>query len=207
MKALDHLLPQWQFEEVHHIASRANAQALLAAAERHDPQHDRLIGVAMALREAPGRLAAALGLHSALAGRPRFGRADFLPLGPPSADAWALGLVGRFWEAGYGLVRLPDAAAFTAYAEPGVAKLMLGFVAQPLAGGSTRLSTVTRVFCPDAAARRRFAPYWALIRPVSGLIRRRMLGQIRDAAEHADAGGAGGMGSAGQAGGGLNAPG
>ena len=33
--------------------------------------------------------------------------------------------MGRFWEPGYGLVRLADAAAFRAYDTPGVAKMLL----------------------------------------------------------------------------------
>jgi hypothetical protein len=34
------------------------------------------------------------------------------------------------------------------------------------------------VFCPDRASRLRFTPYWLAIRPVSGLIRRRLLAGI-----------------------------
>jgi hypothetical protein len=40
------------------------------------------------------------------------------------------------------------------------------------------LVTHTRVHCPDEAQRRRFAPYWFAIRPVSGLIRQRLLRRI-----------------------------
>ena len=45
-----------------------------------------------------------------------------------------------------------------------------------------KASTRTRVWCGDAAAQRRFTAYWLLIRPASGLIRRRMLQRVRDAA-------------------------
>ena len=41
------------------------------------------------------------------------------------------------------------------------------------AGGA--LTTETRVWLTDASARRGFATYWLLIRPFSGLIRRRWL--------------------------------
>jgi hypothetical protein len=44
------------------------------------------------------------------------------------------------------------------------------------------LHTQTRVFCTDEASLRRFRPYWLLIRPVSGLIRRRLLARIAAAA-------------------------
>lgn len=195
MPWIDDWLPTWQFDEVHHIRSRASPAALLDAAAAYDPSHDRWISVALAVREAPGRLASGLGLVSALASRSRFGLADFVALGRQGDEALAYGLAGRFWEPGYGLQPLADAAAFTAFAEPGAAKLLLAFEARREQAGaddgdedstSTRLTTVTRVLCTDDAARRRLLPYWAVIRPVSGLIRRRILADIQRTAEAAD---------------------
>lgn len=49
------------------------------------------------------------------------------------------------------------------------------------------LSTETRIVCADRSAQRHFAPYWYLIRPVSGVIRRRMLRAICEASEAARA--------------------
>lgn len=37
-------------------------------------------------------------------------------------------------------------------------------------------------FCNNRASMLRFTPYWWFVRPVSGLIRRRLLKRIRDAA-------------------------
>jgi len=188
MDWIDDWLPAWQFAEVHHARSTAPAAPLLDAAAAYRPDDDPLIGAAMALRESPGRLAGLLGLRSTLAQRPRFGKADFLPLGRLGDQALAYGLVGRFWEPGYGLVPQADAAAFRAFAAPGVAKLLLAFQVQA-DGDATRITTLTRMHCPDAATRRRITLYWAVIRPVSGLIRRRMLAQVRRVAEAAAAGG------------------
>ena len=53
--------------------------------------------------------------------------------------------------------------------------------------GGTELTTETRVLCADAGARRRFLPYWYLIRPASGMIRRVMLREIRRSAEATEA--------------------
>ncbi|OYV00552.1 MAG: hypothetical protein CFE45_08630, partial [Burkholderiales bacterium PBB5] len=97
-------------------------------------------------------------------------------------EALAYGLAGRFWEPGYGLLPLPDPAAFRTPAPPDSARLLLGFTAQAV-DGHTRLTTLTRVYCNSDAARRRLAVYWAVIRPVSGLIRRRILVQIQRSAE------------------------
>ena len=58
---------------------------------------------------------------------------------------------------------------------------MLNFTAQPK-GQGTRLTTRTRIWCGDEASRRRFNLYWLLIRPASGLIRRRLLRRVHDAA-------------------------
>ena len=184
---IDAWLPEWQFEEVHQVRSVATPARLMDAAAAYRPDDDRMIGAALALRESPGRLAGLLGLGGALAGRPRFGKADFLPLGRLGNQALAYGLVGSFWQPGYGLVRLPDAAAFCAYSTPGVAKLMLSFEASTDGKAATRITTMSRLHCPDAATRRRVAVYWALIRPVSGLIRGRMLRQIRRVAEAPEA--------------------
>ncbi|MFC0267065.1 hypothetical protein [Kushneria aurantia] len=61
----------------------------------------------------------------------------------------------------------------------GIARLVLGFQVAGMENGARRLTTETRVFCPDRASRRQFTPYWWLIRPVSGLLRRRMLSSIK----------------------------
>ena len=182
MAWIDDWLPQWQFEEVHHIRSGATPAALLDAAAAYDPAHDAWITAALSLREAPTRLGARLGGRSALAQRPRFGLAVFVRLGRDGDTALAYGLAGRVWEPGYGLQPLADASAWHAHAQADAAKLVLGFETQHDAG-STTLTTRTRVFCSSEAARRRLAGYWLLIRPVSGLIRRRILADIRRAAE------------------------
>ncbi len=183
MAWIDDWLPQWQFEEVHHIRSQAAPARLLDAAAAYEPGDDAVIRAALALREAPARLAGRLGGRSALAQRPRFGLADFVALGRQGDTALAYGLAGRFWEPGYGLQPLADAAAWQAYADADAAKLLLGFTVRQ-AGGTSTLTTLTRVHCGSAATQRRLAAYWLLIRPVSGLIRRRILADVRRAAEH-----------------------
>ena len=53
-------------------------------------------------------------------------------------------------------------------------------------GDGSRLETETRVFLTDRASRRRFAAYWLVIRPFSGLVRRRWLQAARRRAEADD---------------------
>jgi hypothetical protein len=71
---------------------------------------------------------------------------------------------------------------FLACNPPKTAKLAIGFVAEQL-GEVTLLTTETRVYCPDRYSLIMFLPYWLIIRPVSGFLRRRALGTIRRIAE------------------------
>ena len=126
-------------------------------------------------------MAAAWGARSGLSGRPAFGFDDFTLIGQ-TPDTLVYGLIGRFWERDYGLRPVTSGEAFRHFAEPGTARLLLGFhVATE--GAATRLTTLTRIHCPDAASLARMRPYWLLIRPVSGWIRHRMLARIDRAAQ------------------------
>lgn len=88
-------------------------------------------------------------------------------------------LIGKPWRLRGGLRREVDFASFD---EPGYAKMALDLRAVP-DGDGCRLATETRVLLTDAAARRRFALYWLLIRPFSGLVRRTWLRAARSRAE------------------------
>jgi hypothetical protein len=60
-------------------------------------------------------------------------------------------------------------------------KIAVAFEAEPIPGGS-RLATETRVRALDDRTRRRFHLYWLAIGPFSGLIRRRWLRAVQEAA-------------------------
>lgn len=180
MDLMTRYLPRYQFAEEHSLHVAAPPAHVLAAAGRPDVVDDPVARRLIALRELPTRLAGRLGFGSVLAHRPAFGLANFTPLGRSDQEL-AFGLAGRFWQADYGLVPLADAQAFAALDAAGLAKLVLNFSVQA-EGDGTRLTTRTRVWCSDDAARRRFMPYWLLIRPASGLIRQRLLRRVRAAA-------------------------
>lgn len=184
---IDRYLPHYQFAERHALRIDAPAGRVLDAAQRPDVADDPLARQLIALRELPSRLAGRFGVASRLRGRGSFGVDDFTPLGRDGDREIAFGLAGAFWQADYGLVPLPDAAAFEDLQRPGVAKLVLNFHAEPVTGGGTLLVTHTRVHCPDAPSLRRFRPYWLLIRPASGFIRGRLLRRIARAAGPAEA--------------------
>jgi hypothetical protein len=88
-------------------------------------------------------------------------------------------LVGKPWSPSGGRRRPDD---FAGFAEPGYAKMAMDLRARPDEGGS-RLETETRIFLTNGAARRRFAAYWLVIRPFSGLVRRSWLKAAKRRAE------------------------
>lgn len=174
-------LPEHQFEERHDIMVRSSPAAILDAVGRMEPSNDAVIGTLLALRQLPHRIGGGRGKVTEA-----FGLKNFTLL-ERSDQELVYGLVGRFWRLDFGLRTIRDGEAFRAFAEPGVAKLVMTFETQPLDGTRTRLVARTLVQGADRAARWPLTAYWAAIRPASGFIRRRMLHLVRRVAEAAPA--------------------
>lgn len=184
MNLLARYLPRHDFSETHSIRIAAPPAAVLDAVARADLTDDPLVRTLLRLRGLPLRLRRRL-RPTAVVGEDvwgGFGLHRFTPLGRDADREIAYGLAGRFWEASGGLVAVADAQGFEQLNQPGAAKLVMTWIAQPQAGG-TQLTTITRVACPDEATRKRFAPYWYLIRPASGFIRGRALRRVKNMAE------------------------
>ncbi len=174
MRLNDRYLPTYQFSETHSLDIRAEPARVIAQVLAYRPEEERLFQVAIKLRELPMRL-----MGRSRAQQPRsFGMDNFTLLEHDIDHAVVYGLAGKLWQADFGQSTIADAQAFADFAEPGSVKLVVGFACKPLAADLTRVTTQTRVHCLDGEARRRFRPYWYLIRPVSGMIRRRMLQTI-----------------------------
>lgn len=88
------------------------------------------------------------------------------------------GVVARPWQHRPARADIASLEEFGRFAEPGWTKYLTDFHLQPCDGG-VQLTTETRGYSTDSRARRRFAVYWALIRPASGLVRRDMLATVR----------------------------
>ncbi len=69
--------------------------------------------------------------------------------------------------------------AFRDRLPPGVALATMNFLIAPGDSGGSIVSTETRVYANSTRARRRFALYWAVIRPGSAFLRRMWLRAIR----------------------------
>lgn len=183
MQLIDWYMPQWQFQERHGLWVKGVATSrLFDAIEPALKAPDPLIESAIALRELPSRMLQQLGWGGQHLPTQRFGFDNFTRLAQTPGQEVVFGLAGQFWRLDYGLVKFADEQAFTQL--HAVPKLVLDIRLEP-AEGACLLLTRTRVLCPDETSRRRFAPYWYLIRPVSGLIRRRLLVRIQDMAQTA----------------------
>ena len=173
---LDRVVPEFDFRSRHSsvVAAPPEAVAAAVAAYRMEEGGSLLVRGLFRLR---GLRAVRGSLRSALTSR------GFRVLAEQPGQEVVFGIAGRFWALRElsALVTVEDAEAFARYAEPGCAKAALSLRLEPLPGG-TRLSTETRVKCTDRRAYRRFALYWALIKPFSGWIRRDILRGIAERA-------------------------
>jgi hypothetical protein len=159
-------LPVYHHREHHSIWIDAPPDAALAAARATRPQDVPLVSTLFRLR----------GLRAA---RDMPIWASMQAGGFRLHDPETLTLIGRPWTPGAGLRGGVD---FVQFREPGYAKMAMDLRAFP-DGEGARLETETRVFLTDASARRRFAAYWFVIRPFSGLVRRRWLRAAKQRAE------------------------
>jgi len=108
-----------------------------------------------------------------------------------TAPTYAVGgAVTRAWQRHPPRRDITSLEEFTGFDEPGWVKYLTDFHLESRDGG-VQLSTETRGHSTDQRARRRFAAYWALIRPGSGLIRRDMLATVARRAEVTPVAGAG----------------
>jgi hypothetical protein len=181
MSLVDKFLPSYQFSERHQITLRCAPGQLLDVIHNYQPPSDRFSDMAMFARQLPAKL-----MHRAAPSRvPRpspFTQANFIPLARDGDREIVAGLIGKFWRPDFGLIVVDGPSGFLACDLPKTAKLVMGFVAEQR-GEVTLLTTETRVYCPDRYSRMMFFAYWLMIRPMSGLLRRRALASIRGIAE------------------------
>jgi hypothetical protein len=182
MSLMDRFLPGYQFSERHQVTVRCGAGELLDIIQNYrPPKKDRFGETAMLLRQIPARLMHVVA--PARAARPSpVTLASFIPLARDGDREMVGGLVGKFWRPDFGLVAVKNASGFLLCNPPKTAKLVIGFAAEQT-GETTILATETRVYCPDRYSLMMFFPYWLIIRPVSGLLRRRFLRTVRNIAE------------------------
>lgn len=168
---VDDVLPVYHHRRVHEIGCACSPEGAMAALRRCDLASSRVIRVLFTLRGLPRRDLTIEGLE----------RIGFRVLGIREGREMALGLIGRFWRPGGGLVDFA-AGEFAGFEEPGFVKVVDSYQVSPSPSGSTLLCE-TRIRCTSSDSRRAFGRYWAVVAPFSGLVRRRWLLLARRAAE------------------------
>ncbi|MEA2881943.1 MAG: hypothetical protein QOH32_1199 [Bradyrhizobium sp.] len=181
MSLMDQFLPSYQFSERHQVRVRCAPGELLDIIQNFRTPKDRFGETAMSLRQLPARLMHVLAPSRAPRPSP-VTLATFIPLARDGDREMVGGLIGKFWRPDFGLLVIDGPAAFLICNPAKTAKLVIGFSARQT-GETTLLATETRVWCPDRYSLMMFFPYWLIIRPVSGLLRRRFLKTIRKIAE------------------------
>ncbi len=188
MTLLEQVLPRYDVNEVHSIEVRASPEAVYRALHEFRLGDATLSRFLFWLRWAPTLLAARG--RAVIGQQPpeqpflqMLGRAGFVKVAEAPNEEIVVGLVGKFWQPVQNQVKLDDGAAFLRFDNPACAKAAMNFHLAPTSDDGVRLTTETRVRVPDAASRRRFRLYWALIGFFSGLIRIEILRRIKRAAE------------------------
>ena len=182
---LDHALPRPRFAELHRRTIDLPIDRVWPAALSVTAHEIRTLGPLMALRGLPRTL---LGKRAVSAGDPLplldvFQREAFVllrrdaePLGGRAVVLF--GAAGRFWSpTGNSPLNFEGPQAFLDFDRPDHAVTVCRLEACA-DGDRTRIETETLVAGTDRAAEAKFAPYWALIRLPSGLIRRSWLAAI-----------------------------
>lgn len=190
---LDRYLPRPRFATRHGVTVAAPRAEVYRAARELDFSASCLLRVLWRARGLPRRAMSMTALD----------RMGFILLDEREGDEFAFGIVGRFWRLSGDLVRVAP-EGFAEWNEPGYVKAARGFRVEGGTAGTpghadhvaargaapsepVRLVTETRIRCTDAWSLRRFQPYWTVIRPFSGLIRREILNQAVRAARAAQA--------------------
>ena len=178
---IDRVMPHWQFREFHQREIGAPPAVVYDAIKRVRADDIALFNTLIAIRNcgqpmSPAVKSAADRYESIIDVATH---SSFTYLAETKPQEFVLGtVVGDPADA-------PDIATeqlFRGERPPGYALATMNFIVRPAGRGGTVLSTETRVCADPPAARWRFAAYWRLIRPGSGIIRVMFLRAIDRAA-------------------------
>ncbi|HKP68880.1 MAG TPA: hypothetical protein VJV05_06330 [Pyrinomonadaceae bacterium] len=168
---IDEFLSDYDFVETHDISIRASPAEIYRAANEVDFSDSYAIKFLLGLR----------GLSTGNVTLRSLTQTRFEVLAETPGRELLLGLVGKFWTPRGDMQKI-DAASFKDFKSSGYAKAVWNFAVHA-DNGESRLTTETRVKCLDRASRIKFAFYWTVVRPFSGLIRNEMLRLIKIRAE------------------------
>ncbi|WP_051684119.1 hypothetical protein [Blastococcus sp. URHD0036] len=191
---IDEVMPRFDANVVQHVVVNAGLLETYRAVLDADLMDNRLTHLMIAARDLPNRVRGKEAEQHPDGPQPstpptfRMRDADGADSGwvvlrnDPGVE-FLVGLVGRFWRRDYGIERVSP-EDFASFDGPGYAKTLAGFALHPYGQGRTLLTYESRTLCTDAAARRRFAAYWLVLRPFVQLMLRGALVSMKRHAEH-----------------------
>jgi hypothetical protein len=178
---LDAFMPAWQFGEFHSTRAEAPCEAAYRAIREVTADEIFLFRTLTWIRNPhlPGRGPENIlnaPEHKPILDVAQAGGFRLLAEEPGREIVLATSVI---WD---GVSRIDDAETFRSFRQPGNALATINFRVQEESGGC-RVTTETRVFATDDAARRQFARYWRVIYPGSSLLRYTWLRAIQRRAE------------------------
>jgi hypothetical protein len=192
---LDDILPVYHFTEVHSIRIKASAEAVFKAVKDVTPAEISVVmRVLFFLRSLPEKLAGRQRLDLDLAAQEpllsQMMKSRFIMLAeqPPCEFVFGMivpGSIGRVWRKSSALLHAPSSREeFLAFNSPDCLAVVANFLISDVEqAGFVIVRTESRTKALSEQARNNFAPYWRIIRPFSGLIRRVWLSAIKRRAE------------------------
>jgi hypothetical protein len=194
---LDKYLPDYDFTEMHSIRIRAAPETVFRALNEVSlDEISFIVRLLIFLRELPekvvGRKDPPLSNRgSMLAGMYKSGF-TLLSEQPPHELVFGCtvhGNIGRVWQKSSGLnVSMKNAEDFLAFKNPDYLRVVANFLVKDSGNpGTVIVSTESRTMGLSPQAKHNFAPYWRIIRPWSGLIRRLLLTAIKRRSERLQA--------------------
>jgi hypothetical protein len=157
VRALDEILPVYDFRESHVKEVDADAAAAVTAFLGAPAAPDRLTQTLLRAR----------GVRTSVTIEELLARLRFEVLHRSPTEI-VVGAAGKPWTRRGGIHALADA-------EAGEVRVAVDVRATPRQAGGCVLSTETRIQATDAASRRAFGRYWRVVGPFSAFIRRRWL--------------------------------
>jgi hypothetical protein len=190
---LDEILPEYDFTEVHTIRIDASPEiAFWALTDVTLEEISFIVRLLYFLRELPEKLAgrnmSSLDNHKPMLETMLAN--NFTKLAEIDSREIVFGLIvpekiGRVWDKDSNLeVPIADREEYLAFDRPGYLKVVANLLVKDTGTpGTVIVRTESRTKALSDHARRNFAPYWRVIRPFSGLIRRLWLTGIKRRAE------------------------
>jgi hypothetical protein len=195
---LDKYLPKWDFTEVHTIKIKSSAEAAYKAMQETTMKELHcFVRLLFNMRSLPEKLAGRKENSLSPEAFPdnkslidQMLKNDFIKIEeqPPREIVFGLivpGSIGRVWEKSSGkLLKFSDANEFLTFNKPDFLHVIANLsIDDAPKAGYVIVRTESRTMGLSEKARRNFRPYWFIIRPWSGLIRRLWLKAIKRRAE------------------------